>query len=314
MIQTGIYKIEQLIKKGNHLNGCHKFQKKISIRLYEKALSLPAGDQLAEAILLLYVDENGAYKRTYSHRFDQFDQDALKLIRETYPGDMNLDIHDMAVSDGRTAVDFYQKLAPHFKVLNYYASDYDGYVKVSKYKNIFIVFNRNNKIIEFTLPPFVFNVFRPNSWIYYPINNLIFYFYKFFILPKIYTAYEKGEISIDEEIRLFCPEALRLSQEEKGFHLLAHDILDLSPFVHKMHVIRTMNVLNPSYFNGTQIRKILGHILDGLKENGLLIMGSNQNPDSLVHGGIYQKKSGKFHLLWKSGEGASIKSHIECQI
>jgi hypothetical protein len=76
------------------------------------------------------------------------------------------------------------------------------------------------------------------------------------------------------------------------------------------HVIRAMNVLNPSYFDPEEIRLILGHVFDGLLDGGWLVTGSNQDADTLVHGGVYEKSPAGFRRIWQSGNGSPVESEI----
>ena len=73
MLQFGIFTFVQVMKSRGLIALRAKHQAKISISLYDKITSLPNFDEIAEAILLLYVDENSAFKRTYSNRFNAFD-------------------------------------------------------------------------------------------------------------------------------------------------------------------------------------------------------------------------------------------------
>jgi hypothetical protein len=311
MLQFGIFTFEQVKNSKNLIAPRANHQAKISISLYDKITSLPNFDEIAEAILMLYVDENSAFKRTYSNRFNSFDEAVMRYAVDHFSNTSEtLQIHDMAVSDGRTSIDFFQRLAPQFENLEYYASDFDGTVKVVEYGNKIIILNRNDKVVELVIPPFVFNCYRLNSWKHYPLNNLIFYYCKAFIIPCVLKLYGDGLIPVNREIPIFCPAALKLSLSDTRFRLLAFNILDPHPFAVKQHIIRAMNVLNPSYFDESKTKQIVTHVLDGLVNGGLFILGSNQNSGSIVNGGIYQKVCDRFVLLWQSGSGASAHALI----
>src|SRR5689334_5266170 len=109
MLKTGVYNLAQIDagKFKSFLGG----DKRISVTLYEKILSRPDAEHLAERILLLFTDERGAYKRTYSNRFAEFDLNCLQIINENFAKDLDLKFHDAGISDGRTAVDLFIKLS-----------------------------------------------------------------------------------------------------------------------------------------------------------------------------------------------------------
>ncbi len=71
-----------------------------------------------------------------------------------------------------------------------------------------------------------------------------------------------------------------------------------------------MNVLNQSYFSNEDFPKIIQHIYDGLKDNGLFITGSNQEANSTVDGAVYKKNKNGFSLVWTSGKGSQIQDHL----
>ena len=71
-------------------------------------------------------------------------------------------------------------------------------------------------------------------------------------------------------------------------------------------MIRAMNVLNSSYFSDIEFAKVLENLHSGLKDGGLLIVGSNQASGTVVHGGIYKKTPKGFQKIYQSGDGVAI--------
>jgi hypothetical protein len=65
-----------------------------------------------------FVDRD-VYKRTAANRFETFDDEALKIIGLNFTNDASLNVSDVAVSDGRTALDFFEKLDKRFRVAGY---------------------------------------------------------------------------------------------------------------------------------------------------------------------------------------------------
>ena len=82
------------------------------------------GAELAEAILFKFSDGRGVWKATYAKRFGSFDATVCELVK-THLGAGPLVVHDLAVSDARTAVDFYQSLQRNRIDARFYASDPD---------------------------------------------------------------------------------------------------------------------------------------------------------------------------------------------
>jgi len=193
--------------------------------------------------------------------------------------------------------------------LRYYASDYDPTVLVIERHGLKLSLNSNEKLVEIAFAPFVFNLVNPENFKRYPINHLVRTLLERVFVPKLMAAYARKEL-FAERVSLFCPRARQLEQSDPRFHLRAHNIL--LPFVEpgKAHVIRAMNVLNPAYFSAEEVASVIKNFSDGLFNQGLLITGSNQDPDTPLDGGIYQKSGARFKKVWHSGRGSPVDAAI----
>lgn len=100
----------------------------------------------------------------------------------------------------------------------------------------------------------------------------------------------------------FSPMAMTLAANDPRFVLLDHDLMEPSTLGRPMDIIRVMNILNPRYFTGERLRKVAHHLFSGLTEGGLLILGSNEDAGTPVHGGIYQRNKDKFSLVKGLGQ------------
>lgn len=294
MIKTGIYNLEQMTETSN---------KRVSITLYDQIMGLPNSTELADKILLWFTDERGAYKRTYAQRFEGFDQAVIQILQQYHKPETPIVIQDLAVSDGRTAVDFFGKLTANFSNIEYHASDYNPKVQVIVSGKTKVTMGANYKVIEIVWPPFVFNAVRPDRYYHNPLNRVVQFFVEKFVLPRILRDYHSGKIQA-KDIFLFAPAALNLAKSNVNFKLYQHDML--SRFEMQSDVIRAMNVLNRSYFTQDEFRHILQNLHAALKTDGLLITGSNQDAGSLVDGGVYQRTENGFTKIWQSGNGSPI--------
>lgn len=304
MFKTGIYTIDQA-RNPKHWTNLLGDERKISVALYEDLVKESGGEEIAEKILLLVTDERGAYKRTYQKRFEVFDDLVKKHLQEKYEADENLSIHDLGVSDGRTAFDFFTSLASHFPNLSYFASDYDPWVYVIKSNNLTLTLSSADKVLEIAYPPFVLNTNRLEK--YYPFNMLLTLYLKKFHAPLIVQAYKNGAIK-GKKIQLFAPHVLNLASHDKRFELGQQDLL--KPFTQKTKVVRAMNVLNTSYFTTEEFLKVLKNIYEALMPQGIFITGSNQDAGSTVDGGLYEKTNTGFRLIAQSGNSSPIHNLI----
>jgi hypothetical protein len=298
MIKTGITKLNQL---SNDKTFLRKELKNVSITLYDQTLNLVDADNLSERILLLFSDERGAYKRTYQKRFEAFDCAIIKMLQNLPPPQT---FHDCGVSDGRTGLDFFEKMVSAFPEIEYFASDYNPSVFVLEKGKLQVTLSHTGKILEILFPPFVFNKIKRDSFRHYPLNHLILFFIEKFWVNSLIKKYQQGLVKA-KELLLFAPKVLQKTQTDKRFRLGQHDLLH--PFKEPYCIIRAMNVLNPSYFSETEFDQVIRNLYEGLKDNGLLITGSNQESGTIVNGGIYQKKENEFSKIFNSGEGSPIE-------
>lgn len=308
MLQTGIYKLSQ-IKNYSKFKDFFGNDKKVSITLYDQITNEPNADKLAERILLSFSDERGAYKRTYSNRFEDFDYQVEKFLFKHFNKNDSIIIQDVAISDGRTAIDFFRRISIFFPNIIFYASDYNPKVYIIEQKNIKITLSNTYKILEIVWPPFVFAYMYDKSKQRqrYLFNFLILAWIKLFKVAPLLKSYYNGKVKA-RELLLFSPNALDLSKQDNRFHLLQYDLLE--PFKYKTHIIRAMNVLSTYNFSDKEFKCVLNNIYDGLWDKGFLVTGSNRDPGSDVYGGIYQKTDKGFIKVWQSKYTSPVEDYI----
>jgi hypothetical protein len=306
MIKTGIYKPSQ-IKGGLKFGSLFGGGKRLSITLLDQVLDKPNAEELAERILLLFADERGAYKRTYAKRFEEFDSTVLCFLENVFDKQSLLFVHDVGVSDARTSADFFQKASRIFANVQFTASDFDPTVYVLEQGKLRVTISSAGKVLEIVWPPFVFNAIRGDSYKHYPLNHLVRFIIHRFKVSPLLRDYELGKVKA-RELLLFTPAAVNLSRKDPRYTLGQHDLLQ--PFKDQSHVIRAMNILNPSYFSNEEFSRVLKNIHKGLADGGLLITGSNEGAGSPVNGGLYMKRNKAFEKLWQSGEGSPMENQI----
>lgn len=306
MIKTGIYKIEQLsaLLDNGKINN---IDKNFAITLYSQILNNPNAEAIAERILLLFTDERGAYKRTYANRFESFDKEMLQILQKHFLGADNIAIHDVGVSDARTALDLFKKVVMLYPNVNFYASDYDPTVYVIERGKLKLVLSANKKLLQIIWAPFVFNKIKRDSYRRFPINHIVRIVLEKLFVKKLVQKYTDKQIKATQ-YHLFSPQSLNLAKHDKRFCLQQHDVLNA--FGNKYHVIRAMNILNASYFNTEEFDKVIKNLHDGLHVNGLLIVGSNQDVGSIVDGAIYKKTATGFERIYKTGSDIHIDSKL----
>jgi len=297
MFKKGIYTIEKLEKKYHSFKS--RSNKRISITLYETA-----PDNLKEFILDDFCDPRNTFKRTYSKRFDKFDKKIISILSERL-SKRNLHIHDCGVSDGRTSVEFFEKIKQINPNIDFIASDYSPELFIQKHKNITLTLMPDGNLAEILFPPFVFKTCKLEKLYRYPINWIVFSLVKKILEKKIKDPNYKNS---SEKIRIFCPDALKMEKTYNNFRLSKYNLFD--SMNHSYNIIRTMNVLNPTYFSDKEMKIVLKNIHKGLSDDGCWIIGSNKGPDSEVSGAIYTKTQKGFSLFHKESSLPAIHNTI----
>jgi hypothetical protein len=309
MLKTGVYRRDQLsLARLGTFFGRRRF---IAVTLYPEvaAEAGPEREALLGQILRRFPGAAGTYKRTQRHRFEAFDADLAALVADRRPGDRPYAIHDLAVSDGGTALDFLERLdAIDGLDLHYVASDLAPDVtaiRADSARLTAVVDPETQRPLQLVWPPFVFNVTKPESAMLYPINRLLLGLLLRTAVPSLRRRSRDGDATvIGTRIRLLAPDVLDRLDRDPRFTFERHDVLE--PLDGPLDLVRAMNILNPSYFDDRQLRLAVGHVHAALRPGGLFATGSNQDAGSTVDGGVYERTATGFRLLTTSGLGSPV--------
>ncbi len=300
MIKFGVYKLSKALEK-TQFKGFWGGEKKISISLYNDLPETAEGLHLEERILKYFADIRGAYKRTYRERFKEFDRMVLKIMSDRFDFGESVLVDDLAVSNAMTSCDFFYGISEKFSSVNFFASDLDPYVYVVDFGSKKLSFSSGGELLEVVFPPFVFNLKKRDSY-FYLLNHLAWILVKkFWVTPKT-KAYRSG-LLYKRRIELVSKNARALARNDQRFVLTQRDILQAAGRDRIVHVVRAMNILNPSYLTAEELRLALGNIFTELREGGLLVLGSNEGGGTVVNGAVFQKSGEGFAEIWRSGDG-----------
>jgi hypothetical protein len=312
MLQRGICKLEDLVYEVGSLSEakCH-LRRPCYIGLYEEVLALDSYpiDPLLEAILASFATSNGAFKRTTKARFRHFDEQVVSLFGSLPSLGQRYIIHDLAVSDARTACDFFFALTSIFgERIDFYATDLCLRVFVLQKtgaRTRVVVDDRDN-VLQVVFPPLVLSekLSRRQRFLY-PANKILRLLFSRTTVKEILRLAVRGDSSIQrQEILLICPEARKTLENHHNFHVETHDVFGQTP--RRYSAVRAMNLFNLTYFSESAIATAIRRIYESLYEGGMLITGSNDDPGSTVDGGVYRKQGGSFTSVYRSGAGSAI--------
>jgi len=306
MIKRGIWTIEQL--RAGKLKGLFGDDKFVATDLYQEVISNPKYQDLQESVLMSMQDGRGAYKRTYENRFQDFDKEIKPIIAEHISSFKKVNILDLGVSDGRTAVDFYALLKDILPDdYSYNITDYSPNIKVIGSGRVKVVLDGRDNLTQIISPPFVLSSAVSKNILLYPVNLLALTWLKSFKVAPLMNKYKQGELAT-KEISLFNVDLQKIACDDKNVELGQYSVLDKLPFDKEFHIIRAMNLFNESYFSDEEFQAAFDNLKLGLADGGLLIIGSNNDANTLVNGNIFQKTKCGFKKIYKSGTGAPISN------
>jgi chemotaxis methyl-accepting protein methylase len=310
MLNFGICRLEQLDCASPALLAETRryFRRFCNIELYEALARRgdPGDEALQAAVLDLFPIANGAFKRTSRQRFGGFDQQVVDCLSDMFHDAEQLTVHDMAVSDGRTACDFYRTLATRFgPTLDFVASDLCTRITALSRdgQRLTVIIDEDGVPLQLVWPPFVLPIAMTESWLY-PVNRLIRQ-----LLQSEANALRSAANNADgslqrREILLLCTEARNYLAANDNFHIERHNIFDATP--RRYRVVRAMNVFNESYFSPAQLAQGLARVHESLADEGVFVLGSNSEAGSTVNGGVYRKQANGFAEVVRCGNGPAI--------
>jgi chemotaxis methyl-accepting protein methylase len=309
MLKTGIYRADHLTLTA--LEGFFGRRRFVAVTLYPEVVASESveRDRLLERILARFPAANGTFKRTQRRRFDAFDARLVELLLERNQTGAVCAVHDMAVSDGRTAVDLFRLLDDSTSLdLRFLASDAAPDVEALSSPNtsvVVVIDPDSGAPLQVVSPPFVFNVQQPESALLYPVNRFILASLLRTRVAGLLRRRRAGDPRLTvSRIRLLSPDCLRLLDTDPRFRFVRYNIFDEAP--EQFDVVRAMNVLNRSYFADDAIGVAIGHIHASLRPGGLFVTGSNQDAGSPVNGAIYERTAEGLRSLWVSADGSPV--------
>lgn len=257
-----------------------------------------------EALFERIVDARGAFKRTYRDRFAAFDDLLVEALRQAGLPAERFDVLDVAVSDGSTSLPLIKALASLTGVnLLFTATDLDGcYVKLWREgePSKRVILSDTGQVVQIILPPFLFT--HRESKLLFPVNR--------WLRPSavrfaeaLRSDWQHGVAGVrSSEILLVNPELKRLVETDNRVAFRAWDILTPWPG-ERAHCVRAMNVLNPGYFDAAQMRTVVRHLFEAVRDGGILAMGSNENAGSMVDGVICRRHGDRLVVETTVGRG-----------
>ena len=248
---------------------------------------------LRDAYFERLVDQRGAFKRTYRHRFQSFDAAIIEAWTAQGESARPVRILDVAVSDGSTTIDLVDQLDQVIDgsfVVD--ATDLNtGYIVLQRAteRHRRVIITPDGDIVQIVFPPFVFGNTNFRSVLLFPINRMARAFAEKFARQMIAGFKAKEPAISASPLAVMNREFGRRLEQDKRISFVSWNVLDPWPGP-QADVVRAMNLLNPGYFTLEQQQAVFKNLRNATRDGGLLAIGSNGDPDSEVEGTIYQRR------------------------
>ncbi len=265
--------------------------------------------QIFEEISRTLPTSNGTYRTTFPNRFHDLDEMATQWIKKFYSPDTELRVQDRAASHALTSLEWALQLFQAFPLAAFEASDtMFSLFKLSLNSGGAYVLEPDGQPLQYINRPFVVSLQRKESW-RHPINRLVAAGAKrrFERLPLAQGWMEStsGASYGVTTIPLVHPAALQFSKRNSKFQLQARSIFECLP--DSCHVLRTMNILNASYFSTDQLVRGINAAFHSLQSGGIWIVGRTLEQDLTNHVTLLRKQQGGWIVLARLGRGSEIE-------
>lgn len=263
---------------------------------------------------------NGVYRTTFRGRLADVDAAATHIIAQRWPRTKDLGVHDLGASDCLASADWFALLQATFPDVSMTASDIvQTLTAVTKHRRETWIFDGEGVPLQFVRPPFVIDFRQPGS-ILYPWNRLLWLRARRRlgeVLPLIEevswpdlldtTVFTRPPWQV-ERISLVHPRARDLARLDPRFHLSLQSAF--TPLPSAVHVIRTMNLLNPGYFDTSVIRSSVSAVAASLREGGIWVVGRTPGDAPGSHVTIFARDADRFVPIGRVGNGWELESVV----
>lgn len=308
MLQFGIYTPQQFDVLG--------FKRRLMGSRISYSL-LDIGDDPSPGDILRFEDvcftmrfSNGTFRTSFRKRFTEIDDRVGDLLSRLYGNDEPLLFEDRAASHALTAFEWAQNLLTRFPRARFEASDLMlRLVRLHLPGGCSYICEPDGTALQVIDPPFVLPIYhrgRRNL----PINQLLAKRYKrrfdLLQLPEGWVEAGSTELYTVQPISLIHPEARTFERHEPRFRVLRRSVFDRSGS--PCHALRTMNILNRSYFNEIQLREAVKIAFTNVVPGGIWIVGRTTEDTFKNHGSILRRGERQWEIVERFGNGSEIEN------
>jgi len=262
----------------------------------------PADIERFEGVVQHVHLSGGVFRTTLARRFENLDLFLMPILAAHFPRETPLLAEDWAASACVTSAEWFPLLVESFPSARLIASDlYLHLIEIVLPSGESFIVEPTGAPLQYIRPPFVIPLNR-RELPFFPVNR--------WLQTRAMKRLRQLKEHKGEGIPLIHPAALELSRTHPAFRIEEHSIFEARP--EPSHVIRTMNILNRSYFKESQLTQSMRAVWQSLEMHGLWMVGrtiqerKEQTP-ALHHASVLEKTAEGFRLLERYGTPSEVE-------
>lgn len=306
MVRFGIYTQEQYLRAGRRrqYSGAHAAYNLLDVG------ENPSEEQVRafEDVSFTLRTSNGTFRTSFRQRFEDVNASAMRWMERSYAADSAIEIQDRAVSHGLTSWEWAGCVFRAFPLARFEASDILlELIEISRGGETYIV-EPNGRPIQYIKPPFVVSIEHPEPR-RYPVNRIVAArargrFERLGLGGNwIETAQTRGWRV--RKIPSIHPWTRELGRKNPNFQFRLRSVFEITPGA--CDVLRTMNILNRSYFSPEELARGASAVFQSLRPGGIWIVGRTMEEDFKNHVSLLRRREDGWEVLERIGAGSEME-------
>lgn len=278
----------------------------------------PLQISLFESAMLHLRLSNGVFRTTFPGRFRALDGPINDLLAGRFERAQPLHVEDWGASDCLTSTEWLSGLMARFPRVTLTASDLTMFlIEAALPDGSAFVIEAGMEPIQYIHPPFVIRLSVPeprrlvlNRFLAWRARRRLRNLRKLWHFPENWLNSESESFEqppfVFRKVPLVHPIARALAASSPAFSLRRHSVFEAAE--RPCDVIRTMNILNLSYFPRERLVEGCRAVASSLKEGGVWIVGRTSSGEADKHNvSVLIREATSFRLLERLGTGSEIE-------
>lgn len=274
----------------------------------------PSDERVAmfEDVCFRLRTSNGTFRTSFAQRFVDLDTAALRWMGELFVPRAAIRIQDRGASHCLTSHDFAERVFTAYPYAEFEASDlFLCLYELSLANGGKYIVEPNGQPLQYIRPPFVLSAchreprrYLVNLWLGVRARRR----FGRLSLPEGWMQSTGGPGYRVRAIPCVHPRAAALAARDPRFRLRTRSVFEVTP--QSCHVLRTMNILNRSYFADWQLETAASAAFDSVREGGLWIVGRTWEDDFSNHATFFLRGSNAWQFLGRIGDGSELEELV----